>query len=293
MRQPGKQASTAAGSSAKARAEVSVSLRVHNWRGGESTIIDDQIVEEQAVALVYNGISHVVMMATPDHLEDFALGFSLTEGILQSPKELYGIELVPTELGIEVAMEISAERFARLKTMRRNMTGRTGCGLCGAESLAQAIREPAQVRDSQQISHQAIEHVVGNLESHQPLQGVTGAVHGAAWCDDQGNIALVREDVGRHNALDKLYGALRRSTTSGQAICGDRAAVNAGHFTLISSRASYEMVIKAAAMGMEVLVAVSAPTRLAVDLARRVNITLVGFARPGRHMVYTHPQRIV
>ena len=190
-------------------------------------------------------------------------------------------------VGIEIAMEISAERFAALKTARRNMTGRTGCGLCGAESLEQAIRQPEPVSSTQQFSHQAIENALRQLKANQPLQALTGAVHGAAWCDNTGNIELLREDVGRHNALDKLYGALCRSER------GEKKSLGGSHFVLISSRASYEMVIKAAAMGVEMLVAVSAPTRLAIELAERVNMTLVGFARPGRHMVYTHAQRVV
>lgn len=271
------------------------SVQVEDWRAGKSSTVSDHIIEEQAVALVYNDISHVVMMATPDHLEDFALGFSLSEGILQTPAELYGMELSKREtgigtgggVGIEIAMEISAERFAALKTARRNMTGRTGCGLCGAESLEQAIRVPKPVPSTQQFSHQAIENALGQLEANQPLQALTGAVHGAVWCDNTGNIELLREDVGRHNALDKLYGALCRSEP------GQNNSLRESHFVLISSRASYEMVVKAAAMGVEMLVAVSAPTRLAIELAGRVNITLVGFARPGRHMVYTHAQRVV
>ena len=268
--------------------KVSASCQVQDWRTGQSTQVDDNIIEEQAIALVYNDISHVVMMATPDYLEDFALGFSLSEGILHSPDELYDLEVRHQDKGLEVAMTISAQRFASLKEARRNMTGRTGCGLCGAESLEQAIREPAFISGKQQFTHSAIERAVRSLEANQPLQSVTGAVHGAAWCDGEGNIKLVREDVGRHNALDKLYGSLCRDNSP-----GDKQPLSVNHFVLISSRASYEMVVKAAAMGVELLVAVSAPTRLAIDLAARVNITLVGFARPGRHMVYAHPQRIV
>ena len=281
--------------------ELSATFQVEDWRSGQLTSVSDEIVEEQAVALVYNGISHVVMMATPDHLEDFALGFSLTEGILRSPNELYDIGLSDQEEGVQIAMEISAERFAALKEVRRNMTGRTGCGLCGAESLQQAIREPQPVSGKQTFSHDAIEHAVRHLEANQPLQAVTGAVHGAAWCDENGNIKLVREDVGRHNALDKLYGALCQSEVYGARFrdqwhprerVSESFETSIGYFALISSRASYEMVVKAAVMGVEMLVAVSAPTRLAIDLAQRVNLTLVGFARPGRHMVYSHPQRI-
>jgi len=261
---------------------VSSSFTANDWRQGTSVSVDDQLIEEVAVALVYNGISHVVMMTTPDHLEDFALGFSLTEGIIENPKQLYELDTRVLDDGIEVAMTISNQRFALLKAARRNMTGRTGCGLCGAESLEQAIRQPAAVTALQTFSHCAIETAVAQLESQQPLQAITGAVHGAALCNIEGNIELLREDVGRHNALDKLYGA----------VCHQKVTTTAESFVLISSRASYELVLKAAVMGVGMLVAVSAPTSLAVRLAEQVNITLVGFARSGRHMVYTHPQRI-
>jgi len=261
---------------------VSASFTASDWRKGVSQPVDDQLIEEVAVALVYNGISHVVMMATPDHLEDFALGFSLTEGIIENPQQLYDLSTRTLDDGIEVAMTISNERFALLKAARRNMTGRTGCGLCGAESLEQAIRQPPPVSAQQTYSHSAIETAVAQLESRQPLQAITGAVHGAALCDIDGNIELLREDVGRHNALDKLYGA----------VCKQSNPATSERFVLISSRASYELVLKAAVMGVGMLVAVSAPTSLAVRLAEQVNITLVGFARSGRHMVYTHPQRI-
>lgn len=258
-----------------------------DWRRGESKDVDDQLIEEVAIALVYNGISHVVMMATPGQIEDFALGFSLTEGILEHPQQLYDISTHVLENGIEAAMTISNERFALLKATRRNMTGRTGCGLCGAESLEHVIRQPEPVTTQQTFSHLAIENAVAQLESRQPLQALTGAVHGAALCDAEGNIQLLREDVGRHNALDKLYGSVCRAPD----YCNETKLADS--FILISSRASYELVLKAAAMGVGMLVAVSAPTSLAVRLAEQVNITLVGFARSGRHMVYTHPRRIL
>ena len=270
---------------------VSARRSVIDWRAGTLNEVRDTIIRETAVALVYNGVSHVVMMTTPEHLEDFALGFSLTEGILTSANQLYDIEVHEHAAGLELALEISTERFAILKSARRNMTGRTGCGLCGAESLEQAIRTPRPVTARHVFSHDGVEHAVRYLEVNQPLQGVTGAVHGAAWCDQQGNIELVREDVGRHNALDKLCGALARD----QRVRGLSATGNTdgqGNFVLISSRASYEMVVKAASMGVEMLVAVSAPTLLAMKLAEKLNITLVGFARPGRHMVYTCPDRL-
>ncbi len=263
--------------------DVSSTFTVEDWRGGHSKKVDDDIVCEQAIAMVYNGISHVVMMATPEHIEDFALGFSLSEGILEQPSQLYSLDLQPRDEGIEVAMHINAERFQKLKQARRNLTGRTGCGLCGAESLEQAIRKPKPVTTQQTFSHHAIEQAVAQLEANQPLQAQTGAVHGAALCNKQGHIELLREDVGRHNSLDKLFGASYTANLTHPL---------AEHFILISSRASYEIVIKAAAMGIEMLVAVSAPTRLAIELAEQVNITLVGFARPGRHMIYTHAQRL-
>lgn len=268
---------------------VSARRPVFDWRAGALNEVNDTIVRETAVALVYNGISHVVMMTTPEYLEDFALGFSLTEGILTRANQLYDIEIREHARGMELALEISAERFAILKSARRNMTGRTGCGLCGAQSLEQAARTPPPVGARHVFSHDGIEHAVRYLEVNQPIQGVTGAVHGAAWCDHQGNIGLVREDVGRHNALDKLCGALARDTETRGLRAG---ADSEGNFVLISSRASYEMVVKAATMGVEMLVAVSAPTLLAMELAEKLNITLVGFARPGRHMVYTCPDRI-
>jgi formate dehydrogenase accessory protein FdhD len=254
---------------------------VRDWRDGAARATGDTLIRELPVALVYNGVSHVVMMATPTRLEDFALGFSLSEGILERPGELYELDIREGELGIEVAMTIAGERFAALKDLRRNLAGRTGCGLCGAESLQQAVRRPAPVTGEQCIPHGAIERAVRELTHHQPLQAQTGAAHGAAWCDPAGAIVELCEDVGRHNALDKLIGARCRAPDAWAA-----------GFALISSRASYEMVVKAASQGIAILAAVSAPTALAVELAEAANLTLVGFARPGRHMIYTHPQRI-
>lgn len=252
-----------------------------DWRRGAVCEVDDNVVRELPVALVYNGLAHVVMMATPTELEAFVLGFSLSEGILQRPGELYDLEIVTQPEGLEVAMTIASERFLALKQARRNLTGRTGCGLCGAESLQQAIRTPAPVSDGGAIVHDAIDRAVRALAEHQPLQAATGAAHGAAWCDVDGRILDLCEDVGRHNALDKLIGKRCRQADPWQA-----------GFALISSRASYEMVVKAASQGIAILAAVSAPTALAIELAGAANLTLVGFARPGRHMVYTHPQRI-
>ncbi len=256
-------------------------VAVHNWQAGQHKAADDHIVTELPLALTYNRVSHVVMMVTPNDLEDFALGFSLTEGIIGSPADLLSVRLVPREGGIEAALTISEDWFDRLATQRRNLTGRTGCGLCGAERIEQALRYPDPVNDSLRVGHAAVQRALERMQQHQPLQALTGASHGAAWCSSEGDILLLREDVGRHNALDKLLGALAK-----------QAFDPASGFLLVSSRASYEMVYKAAVMGVQMLVAVSAPTTLAIEFAERCGLTLVGFARPGRHNTYTFPQRL-
>lgn len=239
---------------------------------------EDQVADEVAVALVYNGLSHVVMMATPDNLEDFALGFSLSEGIIERPQQVYGMDVVQHPLGLEVQIELATECFESLKHRRRNLAGRTGCGLCGAESLAQAIGTPQKVVPAPMPSAEAIEHALTQLRQHQQLQVSTGAVHGAALCDARGDVLLVREDVGRHNALDKLIGAIADAKS---ALQQDDV------FVLITSRASFEMVHKCAAANLGALVAVSAPTALAIEQANKAGMQLVGFARPGRHVIYT------
>ena len=255
------------------------SLPVYFWEQGNDKGQDqfDNIAEEVAIALVYNGISHAVMMASPANLQEFCLGFSLSEGIINNASEMYDIELVPSEKGIEVRIEISSQRMMSLKSLRRSLTGRTGCGLCGSESLEQAIRPIKSVIPQVLPSSLVIQHALSQLSEHQKLQSLTGAVHGAAWCDDVGDIMLLREDVGRHNALDKLIGALallKTNTDNG--------------FVLISSRASYEMVQKVTSMNIATLVAVSAPTALAIKLATQAKLNLIGFARPSRHTLYTN-----
>lgn len=268
---------------------------VHNWRLGEASnpsrsgqpdseltpATSDHIAAEVPVAMTYNRHPHVVMMATPDDFEDFGLGFSLTEGLIGNPQDMISMTVIPRDGGVELAMSISEEWYDRLQTQRRNMTGRTGCGLCGAERIEQALRYPEPVGDSVRVNDRALQRAVTDMTAHQPLQSITGATHAAAWCDLAGEIRELREDVGRHNALDKLIGRLAR-----YGFHPDQG------FVLVSSRASYEMVYKAAAVGMELIMAVSAPTTLAVDFAMQSGMTLVGFARPGRHNVYTFPQRI-
>ena len=252
-----------------------------SWKKENQSSCDDAVAAEVPVALTYNKRSHVVMMVTPADLEDFAIGFSLTEGIIRQPADVLEISVISREKGLELAMTVNQQCFTRLSGQRRNLVGRTGCGLCGAQSLETAMRSPAAVAGQVSVKAAALQAAVRSLNAFQPIQKLTGAVHGAAWCSIEGEILALREDVGRHNALDKLIGQLCRS--------GFDPGTG---FVLVSSRASYEMVYKAAAAGMEILVAVSAPTTLAIDFAHRSGITLVGFARPGRHNVYTFEGRI-
>lgn len=260
---------------------ISRQVQVLNWKQGDHISRTDVVAAEIPVALTFNKRSHVVMMATPTALDDFATGFSLTEGIIKQPGDIIDSSVIEREKGLELAITVNQECFARLDSQRRNLVGRTGCGLCGAESLDQAMHNPAAVGSRVSVTNTALQKAIRSLNDHQPIQAATGALHGAAWCGLDGEIQVVREDVGRHNALDKLIGHLSRSE------------FDPGHgFALVSSRASYEMVYKAAAVGVEVLVAVSAPTTLAIDFAHRSGITLVGFARPGRHNVYTFEGRI-
>ena len=255
------------------------SLPRQDWRAGQLNHDTDQVVVEQPVALAYNGISHAVLMATPCDLEDLALGFSLSESIIDSPQQFLGVELIEREHGMELAIDITAEPFAALKGKRRNLSGRSGCGLCGKESLEALQMTAPCVPSTLSLAPGALQHAVDGLDGVQPLKALTGGVHGAAWCDPVGNIRLAREDVGRHNALDKLLGAMRK-----------RAAEPG--FILVSSRASYEMVLKAGTSGVELLAAVSAPTDLAVRSAQELGMTLVGYLQHGRHAVYCGAERL-
>lgn len=240
----------------------------------------DWLAEEVPVALVYNGISHVVMMATPKDLEAFAIGFSLSEGIISSPTEIYGIDIQPACEGIEVHVELSSRRFMGLKERRRAMAGRTGCGVCGVEQLEEIGKPIDALPFSQTFNLDHLDTALRQLGDFQPVGQLTGCTHAAAWIRPDGNLTAGCEDVGRHVALDKLLGLRSRADWGAGAV-------------LVSSRASYEMVQKAAMCGVEILFAVSAATRLAVEVAQRSNLTLVGFSKPGRAMVYTHPQRLI
>lgn len=242
----------------------------------------DPVAEETPVALVYNGISHAVMMATPVDLEDFALGFSLSEGILKKSEELYGIEVHETPAGLVVELEIAAAQFVRLRERRRSLAGRTGCGLCGIDSLDEATRPVTPVSSDLRLPLTALLRALAELPKRQVLNRNTGSLHAAAWADPTGAITAVREDVGRHNALDKLIGALAKS-----------GADTAQGFALLSSRLSYELVQKAATAGIPILVAISAPTALALSMAETYGVTTVAHARTDGLMVYTHPERLL
>jgi len=258
-------------------------LRIESrrWSSGESCGSVEAIAEETPVALVYNGISHAVMMATPQDLEDFALGFSLTEGILERPDELLDCEARVTARGIEMALTITSRRFAALSTRRRNLTGRTGCGLCGVDSLDQALRPLQEVRNELAVSPDAIMRAMAALPKLQAINREVHALHAAAWALPDGTVAEIREDVGRHNALDKLLGGLARAGVESQ-----------GGFAIVTSRCSYEMVQKAVARGIGILVAVSAPTALALRLAEAAELTLIARAHGEGYRLYTHPRRI-
>jgi FdhD protein len=256
-------------------------LDVRVRRDGVVTESQDWLADEVPVALIFNGISHAVMLATPLDLEDFALGFGLTEGLLERADELYGVEVQPDPAGVRVEMEVSGACFARLKDRRRSMAGRTGCGLCGTESLEQVEPPlPLLVPCTTPLSPPAIAAALRALPAHQALQQRTGATHAAAWCSLDGRVRIVREDVGRHNALDKLVGAMVASRVDAR-----------DGFACVTSRASVEMVRKAVAAGITALVAVSAPTSRAVATARRAGLALAGFARRDDLVLYSDADR--
>ncbi len=252
------------------------------WRAGLPESGRRAVAEETAVALTYNRVTHAVMMATPADLEDFAVGFSLSEGIVDRADDIEELQVAPAPHGIELRMWIGGERMAALDSRRRRMAGPTGCGLCGLDSLAQAMRPAQPVRAGLRVSPAQVQQAVSALGPAQALNHLTRAVHAAGFAWPGAGLALLREDVGRHNALDKLAGAVAR------------AGLDAGQGLLaMTSRVSVELVQKAARMGAPVLAAVSAPTALAIRMADAAGITLVGVARADGFEVFTHPERIV
>jgi FdhD protein len=255
---------------------------VERHRGEVTSHVSDAVAEELPVALIYNDRPHAVMMATPADLEDFALGFSLSEGIIADASEFESVRIEPALAGIEIHICIPDERGDVLEHRVRQLTGRTGCGLCGAQTLEAAVRHPAPVKEPATFTDSALHRAISELQSRQTINIATGATHAAAWVLPNGFVDAVREDVGRHNALDKLIGAMMRSGTD----------VSQG-FMLVTSRGSYEMVMKAATIGIGILVAISAPTALAIALANEANVTLIGFARADGYSVYANGHRLI
>lgn len=261
-----------------------VTRPVDAYRKGGHQQLDDAVTEEVPVAMVYNDTPFAVMMVTPLDLEDFALGFSLSEGLVSEPSELTSIEVRPRLEGIELAMQVTSDAVEHHAGSggERLLPGRSGCGLCGARMLEDAVRHPAAVGDGPGIEPAALQRALDTLPALQPVNAVTGSIHAAAWADVDGRIVIVREDVGRHNALDKLIGAMVKAHID-----------PAQGFLVVTSRASYEMVTKAASAGICLMAAISAPTALAIHLAETTRLTLIGFARQDSYVVYTHPQRLL
>lgn len=257
-------------------------VEARRWQENSHLEIQHNIATEVPVSLVYNGISYVVMMATPADLDDFGLGFSLSEGIIGSPAEMEGLNIMKMPKGLMIAMDIPAERYAKIAVRRRHLAGRTGCGLCGIESIEEAIPDLAPLSVTASVSHAAIYKAFDDLYKLQPEKQATGAVHCAAFADFSGNIKLVREDVGRHNALDKLIGAAAKEKVD-----------PASGFVFITSRCSYEMVQKTVAFGCPVLAAISAPTTLAVQMAKDANLALIALAREKNFIAFTYPERVI
>ncbi|MDY7537735.1 formate dehydrogenase accessory sulfurtransferase FdhD [Undibacterium sp. 5I1] len=300
-----------------------MSVLRHSANQNDSPVLPtpDQLAEEIPIALVFNGISHAVMMATPLDLEDFAVGFSLAEQIIDHASQIYDIECVNNDavgqsantVGVEVRMTIASECFVRLKEKRRSLIGKTGCGVCGLESLnaldlniptlvpvlmpivvpalmpGNASASNGDVQPETRLDKQALLKAFDSLKSKQPINAITGAMHAAAWVDMTGAIQLVREDVGRHNALDKLVGALAidaKLNSKGKSI-------RQPGFAIMSSRASYELVQKSARANIAILATISAPTALAVRLAEQAGMCLIGFVRQKNFVVYSHPERLL
>jgi FdhD protein len=258
-----------------------VGVEVVRWRAGVLEHASDEVADERPVAFRYHGVSHVVMLATPADLEDLAVGFTLSEAIVAAPAEIRRVALTTAGEALEVDLDIAPQRFSALLQRHRNLTGRTGCGMCGAETLADAIRDPPALAAGLELSSADLQAALRSLPARQLLNARTGSIHAAAWVVPGEGVTLLREDVGRHNALDKVIGALVR-----------RGEDLKRGYVIVTSRASYEIVQKAATVGIQAVVAVSAPTAFAIRSAEAFGLTLVGFARPDRHVIYAHGERL-
>lgn len=248
---------------------------------GQASELTDYLANEVRVALVYNGIAHTVMLASPENLEEFAIGFTLSERIVSHVNEIKGVELEFTPEGVLIQVEITQRCFMELKQQRRNMAGRTGCGLCGVAQLEEAVKPVIRVDSDARFNIDHLQLALGQIKDNQHHFKLTGATHAAIGLDQEGQIIAAYEDIGRHIALDKLIGAFSmRHAKRPLAV-------------LLTSRASFEMVQKAASANIQILFAMSAVTSLALELAEKSNITLIGFCRNGRATLYTHGYRLV
>jgi FdhD protein len=267
---------------ASSRASPAVHVAATRVDAGSVAHVDETLAEETPVTLAYNLVPYAVMMATPADLEDFAVGFSLTEGVVPEARQILHVDVVSYRRAIEIQLDVPAATAAAVSGARsRRLSGRTGCGICGTAEVDRVLRELPSVRTGGTIEAAAIVRAMRELAARQPLNDETGAVHAAGWARADGSLVHVREDVGRHNALDKLVGALVRAGV--QAEQG---------FVVMTSRGSFELVQKTAVLGVPLLATVSAPTALAVRVAEGVGLTLVGFAREERLTVYTHEARV-
>lgn len=255
---------------------------VLKWSHGASRRLTDEIAQETPILIKYGGVPHVVMLATPSDLEDYAVGFTLSEGYVDSVRDIVGVSVSEDPDSLEIDVTVRWERFAHILRARRNLSARSGCGLCGHEKLEDAVRPVPALTSRSQLTVDDLHSALAELQSLQPINARTGSVHAAAWVIPGAGIRAVREDVGRHNALDKTIGALARQG----------ATFDSG-FLLLTSRASFEMVQKAATVGIPTVVAISAPTTLAVRFAQACGMTLIGFARPHQHVIYAGAERLV
>lgn len=242
--------------------------------GDKQNWLSDKIAEEVAIAFSYNGQSHVVMMASPIQLNDFTIGFSYTEKIIDSSDDILGIDVQAAKRGICINIQIKPHLIERLETRQRKLSGRSGCGICGITDLAAAMPKLVPLKKTKLPTHQTINKAVEVLRNNQSLQDQCGAVHCAALFDNTGNLIAIREDIGRHNALDKLIGT---------SIDNHKL----DYFILMSSRASHELIAKTVIAGIGTLVCISAATSLAIEMAEECNLNLIGFIRGDRQIVYT------